>query len=222
VIHLVWQTAEPRALASRLVRVLGLADDIPLATGGGPIDLGTATLEVATLASGGPRHDRLAWRDDAGTVATAGRLARYRLVALGIATVDADRYALERGWSVAQAGRDPALGAVAAVVGPKASDVADPASPSPVLTILLEPDTEGRIAASLARSGEGLAALFLAPLDSIAEAHSAAVVRGVVFTVLSTGLLGRQLTVAGGPAWGPHIVIVERDGERRPTHTIDP
>lgn len=59
-----------------------------------------------------------------------------------------------------------------------------PAVPRPAL-VLLEPDTEGRLAASLARHGEGVAVIYL-----------------------GDGPAGPGRLLRGGGMWGPHVVRV--------------
>ena len=53
--------------------------------------------------------------------------------------------------------------------------------------VVLEPDTEGRLAASLARRNEGLAVIYL-----------------------GTGPYRAGVFRQGGPAWGPYVVVVGR------------
>jgi hypothetical protein len=72
--------------------------------------------------------------------------------------------------------------------------------------LLLEPSTEGRLAASLARFGEGPIALYLRPEAGAAERAIAA---GFALSTEAGGPLGRQRLVLGGPRWGPHVLLVE-------------
>lgn len=107
-------------------------------------------------------------------------LAVLPLSGIGWATVEGERaeHELDPSGSWTELERDPALGArrwLRAAVAPDAGG--DPA------LVILEPDTEGRIAASLARFGEGVAVAYLG---------DGAIVEGRL--------------VRGGPAWGPHVV----------------
>ena len=77
--------------------------------------------------------------------------------------------------------RDAAMGASARVRGLGAGE--------PPL-VVLEPDTEGSLAASLVRFGEGVAVVYLD-----AATGDAVTVRG--------------RRIPGGPAWGPHVVVLE-------------
>ena len=63
--------------------------------------------------------------------------------------------------------------------------------------VVLEPDTEGRLAASLARHGEGVAAVYL---RSRAGDDRGAAARA--------GPLGSGRLVAGGQPWGPHVIVL--------------
>lgn len=82
--------------------------------------------------------------------------------------------------------RDPALGARRWLRAPEAGrDHDDPR------LVVLEPDTEGRLAASLARFGESVAVAYLGA-DAVTR--------------------GRLLR--GGSAWGPHVVVAKPAGDR--------
>jgi GNAT superfamily N-acetyltransferase len=85
---------------------------------------------------------------------------------------------------------DAALGARAALL--RAADPPD--------VVLLEPLREGRLAASLARFGEGPCAVYVA-LEGADRLSSA-------LEPASDGPMGRERLLAGGPAWGPHVVVV--------------
>lgn len=120
-----------------------------------------------------------------------------RLLALGVATVDAERAAESLGGLVAWLPDDQLLGARAA----------RPAEPG---MILLEPAIEGRLAATLARASEGPAAFYvevstrrLGPVTALLRERGAP-------TVAGAGPLGPQLLVRAGPSWGPHLVLVGR------------
>lgn len=72
--------------------------------------------------------------------------------------------------------------------------------------LLLEPSTEGLLAASLARFGEGSVALyFLVGPDGPAAARAA----GFALSASGAGPLGRQRRVIVGPRWGPHLLVVD-------------
>jgi hypothetical protein len=76
--------------------------------------------------------------------------------------------------------------------------------PGSFRVVLLEPSTEGRLAATLARFGEGFVAHYVVvpDLDGIAAAT------GLELSREGRGPFGRQRLVAGGPAWGAHLLLV--------------
>jgi hypothetical protein len=134
-------------------------------------------------------------------------------MALGWATVDLDR-------------AEPDLGGGAAAVG--GSDDARPgeAVPDDVLlgarcrllppspagppVVLLEPSTEGRLAASLARHGEGPVVLYLRiPARTLARLRVVAPASGVHCSPSAPGPFGSSVLVLDGPPSGPHLVVTE-------------
>lgn len=128
----------------------------------------------------------------------------FRLV-FGWATVDLDRAALDAAAGALIRSRDVSddvlLGARCRLVsiGAREREV-----------ILLEPATEGRIAASLARFGEGLVVLYLLVSREKLEVVTDELVRaGLVLSAEASGPFGRERLVAGGPAWGAHLLIGE-------------
>jgi hypothetical protein len=107
------------------------------------------------------------------------------LVAVGWATVDLERTLADLGdGSGATVVDEPLLGARAARVDAGGMSV-----------VVLEPVTEGRLAAALARRGEGICALYVA-------AHGPTPVDAVRTTAL--GLPGRL--VSQGQPWGPFVI----------------
>jgi hypothetical protein len=75
--------------------------------------------------------------------------------------------------------------------------------------VLLEPSTEGRIAASLARRGEGLAVVYLAAARRDSALFARAASLGIAMSRPSPGPFGPSALVLGGPSWGPHLVLVD-------------
>jgi hypothetical protein len=118
---------------------------------------------------------------------------------VGIATIDADR-----------------LGALPGRARARPPDVLPPdqllgarVTQGPLRgVVLLEPATEGRLAATLARHGEGPAALYVAvsagDLPEVLDrlAGSAAGPRP------GDGPFGPQVLARPGPPWGPHLLVV--------------
>jgi hypothetical protein len=227
VARLTWQVPEPSAFAVALARRLN--GGLVTRPGGGlvqgawTIDLGTASLEIRPWVREGPGDDprpdgRLmlepvtggegapADRGSSGGEAHVRGPAALLLAGIGWATVELDRAEDELSMWLGDAWppvrpSDPHLGARARVR--EAGGL--PAE----RFVLLEPDTEGRLAASLARDGEGPCALYLRPRDGLEAWAEAARRRGVVLAGRRIGPLGPQRLVAGGPAAGPHLLLVD-------------
>jgi hypothetical protein len=134
-----------------------------------------------------------------------------RVAGIGWATVELERAAGDLAAAFARAGmpeprwtpapRDELLGAMAWV-----SREWWPAEglEVPPAVVLLEPDTEGRLAATLARFGEGVGVAYLA---------RAAAQSNVVSTRLGLaagGPLGAARLVLARPTWGPNLVVLDR------------
>jgi len=145
-----------------------------------------------------------------GAAAHDAWLSGLRLVGIGWATVELER-AAEQFWDAFMnaglpdpqwepATREGLLGAAAWF---EPGDAGRPA------IVLLEPDTESRLAATLARFGEGVAAVYLQPAGD-QGVESSRVGRP------SPGPLGTSRIVLAGPTWGPHAIVVERS-RRDPT-----
>ena len=150
--------------------------------------LGVPDLSIAFV-PGGAAGDRLVVGPDDPSGRIDGGLA-----AVGWATVDLERSAAQAGGGFAPAEQDGLLGAFAAVRG---------------RLVLLEPSTEGRLAATLARHGEGPAAIYLrAPERDLHHAVARASRLGLRFSRPALGPLGRSVLLLGGPAWGPHVLLL--------------
>lgn len=136
-------------------------------------------------------------------LAVAPQLAGHPIVALGWATVDIDavrrRIEADAGFGAfVAAPRDEHLGARAVIHRP-----GEP-SDEPI-EVLLEPDTEGRLAASLARHGEGFAAIWFGPRQDAPDAAPDG------FGRLADGPLGPCRRLLGGPPWGLSVLLLETD-----------
>jgi hypothetical protein len=130
--------------------------------------------------------------------ATLGPGDHREVVAIGWATVDFERTAGELGgaWQAAPAER--LLGGRAwirlGLAGPNDGDVG---------IILLEPSTEGRLAAALARQGEGPVAVYRRPAADPGTDRR---------TRAGDGPLGRQQLELDGPVAGPfRLTLVEAE-----------
>ena len=124
-----------------------------------------------------------------------------RALAVGWATVELDRAAgelaglLAAGSAFEDAPSSVILGARCRVG--RAADLAD------LRIVLLEPDTEGRLAATLARGGEGWAASWVVdPGAGTPAARSGLSAR-------RSGPLGDERLLLGGPLAGPHRLVVD-------------
>lgn len=75
--------------------------------------------------------------------------------------------------------------------------------------VILEPSTESRLAASLARDGEGPAVLYLGAFDGLDAWIAHARTLGVVLSRPESGPLGRSVLILGGAPSGPHLVVAD-------------
>jgi len=144
-----------------------------------------------------------------------------RLVADLWATVDLERALRERGRSPDEAGAalvDPLLGARVVVIvddittGDVPDDAPGGVGPGGAAIALAEPTTEGRLAASLARNGEGPAGQYLAVPDgdTIEAYRGRAHAAGVAISRVEPGPFGRSVLLLGRPVAGPHVIVVDR------------
>jgi hypothetical protein len=127
--------------------------------------------------------------DPSSLAASLAALARdggpHRLLAVGWATVDAERTATDlEGIELAEADPEPALGARAWIARTGVVDL-----------VVLEPSTEGRLAAHLARHGEGIAVLYVSAPGSAPGRPTA------------LGRTGR--IVSPTRLWGPFVIAVD-------------
>jgi hypothetical protein len=132
----------------------------------------------------------------------------------GWATVDLEAAAesvLTVGGRVEPAAADELLGARCVLIR-QAAGAGD--------VVLLEPSTEGRLAATLARHGEGRAVTYLVASDDPAVRMGAA---GVPLSAPARGPLGQGRLVLGGDPRGPHVIAVHRadTGQGPPAATIE-
>ena len=230
--RLTWQVPEPARFAARLADQLGVV----VGRGDAPetrvVDLGAALLEIRTWVresasdveqpGGRLMLEPVPGGEPAPDDADPDGPRALRLAGTGWATVELDRAEDElRMWLGDTGGGgpdgrvmpdvpDPQLGATARV---------RPAGGLPGdAFVLLEPSTEGRLAASLVRDSEGPCALYLAPAEGLAAWAAAARARGVRLGVRRVGPLGSQVLIVGGPAAGPHLLVVDagRSSNRAP------
>ncbi len=129
-----------------------------------------------------------------------------RVVAIGWATVEADRAATELAPLLAPGDRFE-IAADSETLGARCRVARAGQAHGGLLIVLLEPATEGRVAGFLARSGEGWAATWL-DAASIAGALPASTTHPE--HPARPGPLGPESTLAGSPATGPFRMMVER------------
>ena len=124
-------------------------------------------------------------------------------VALGWATVELDRAAAElaRALGLTPDAFAPAADSIA--LGARCR-VAGGVLPGAISLAILEPVTEGRLAATLARLGEGPAAVWSATDPSARPDHSP----NPDAPVASPGPFGPERLVPGGPRYGPHRFLI--------------
>jgi hypothetical protein len=72
-----------------------------------------------------------------------------------------------------------------------------------------EPITEGRLAATLARHGEGPAGRYLAVTDGLGKARDRAAALGVALSRVEDGPFGSSMLLLIGPVSGPHLILCE-------------
>ncbi|HXG25324.1 MAG TPA: hypothetical protein VNL94_00510 [Candidatus Binatia bacterium] len=146
----------------------------------------------------------------------AGRdpwLPGLRIAGIGWATVELERAAAELDEVFRRAAcqaprwapgpRDDLLGATAWVSLEPWREHERERAPA---VVLLEPDTEGRLAATLARFGEGVGAVYLRRSTE----PSATVIDPARLGRPATGPLGPGRLVLARPAWGPNVVVLDR------------
>jgi hypothetical protein len=95
---------------------------------------------------------------------------------------------------------DPLLGAWVVVMAPDAEGSR---------LAIAEPNTEGRLAATLARHGEGLAGRYVAVADGLAIARSRAADAGIAVSRVEEGPFGPSMLVLIGPVSGPHLILCD-------------
>ena len=227
-----WQVPDPATFAPALATRLGTtaAEGGGLGPGSWTVDLGSAWLEIRPWLRESPQDDplpggRLVLEPVPGGEPTpeetevadddpADAAPRpLRLVGLGWATVELDRAADELGMWLGEPADPGAPDAADPLIGARARVYGAGGLPGDAV-LLLEPSTEGRLAASLVRDGEGAAALYLRPTGGLRAWATAARSRGVTLSARRIGPLGSSVLVAGGPRRG--AAPRDRGHARRP------
>jgi len=135
-------------------------------------------------------------------------VARLETLATIVATVERERILAGLGRPAEEAARatdDPHLGAAVVLVD----------DPSAGRLAVAEPTTEGRLAATLARHGEGPCGRYLtfpepAPPDALDAFRARAVAAGIALSRVENGPFGPSILVLTAPVTGPHLIVAER------------
>ena len=104
---------------------------------------------------------------------------------------------------------DPLIGAAVTLLAPPSGD------PDAIPIAVVEPNTEGRLAATLARHGEGDAGRYVAAPAGLRAVRARAASLGIRVSRTEAGPFGPSLLVLEWPVGGPHLLVVDR-----PTGTI--
>ena len=124
---------------------------------------------------------------------------RRRILAVIWATVDRERVLAGLESEAEHLPDDPLLGASVSLVRPADGD--------PIA--VLEPNTEGRLAATLARNDEGPAGEYVEAPIGLEELGDAAAREGLALTPWAQGPFGRSVLVLSAASAGPHLILVE-------------
>ncbi len=230
--RLTWQAANPDELADDLARRLG-QQPVPIGGRAWRFDLGDDALEVVPWRREGPRDDpapdgRLVFEPASGGAsvpqpAPDAPEAPLALVGVAWSTVELDRSEQELDpWLFAP---DPSLGDgdahPDAHLGALTRLRRGASLPGGTL-VLAEPNTEGRLAGSLARDGEGPCALYLRPAGGLGAWAAAARERGVRLSGRRRGPLGSAVLLPGRSVAGPHLLVVDGPAAPARPSTIAP
>jgi hypothetical protein len=129
---------------------------------------------------------------------------RLRVIATGVATLDLDQAEEEARSTIAHRSITDAPDDV--LLGARCRIVVVEDGPS---LVLLEPNTEGRLAASLARFGQEPVVSYMSSVVPGDDLVGSAATAGIRLSPPTPGPLGMSRLVLGGPAWGPHLILVE-------------
>jgi hypothetical protein len=183
-----WPVADPGILGARLADHLRLPHPDPDARGVELILRG-GRIVLRRLETGESERLRIARPDDTRGAPGTGLAS---LLGVGFATVEAERAAVEIGALVGLAPASFAPGVADGWLGARtwiaAGDVA---------ILLLEPSTEGRLAAALARAGEGAVVAYVG-------------MPGPAMGPTRPGPLGPAALVYEARPWGPYLLTVAR------------
>lgn len=164
------------------------------------------------MTADGPLRRLLGLRAAAGTTDLEAQTSG-RANALGWATVELDRAALELGHALGIPPEAFVVSTETLALGARCR-LATGVLPDELSLVLLEPVTEGRLASTLARRDEGPAAVWLV-VDDLPIAIAALQERGGNASHARSGPFGDECLVLDRPRHGPHLLLVERPGTIR-------
>ena len=163
------------------------------------------------MSNGGPL-ERLSGLLRVERVASVVALTPVEPLAVGWATVELDRAVAEVGAAL-QLPAARFADAVGSVILGARCLVASDVLPGGVALILLEPNTEGRLAGTLARHDEGPAAVSLSARN-LADAVAGLATAGFSVSPARVGPCGAE-RLFDGPRYGPHLLLVKGPGTIR-------
>jgi hypothetical protein len=218
--RLTWQAPDPASIAFGLVRWLGVtAETDPTAAGALVLRLGETELDVRPwMREGTDDHPhpggRLMFEPHRGPQPAGGAEgAPVALVGVAWSTVELDRGEAElSAWVTgSDLGSEPATrDGIDAHLGARTRVRWTHALPGGRI-VFAEPSTEGRLAASLARDGEGPCALYVAPAVGLAAWLREA--RKAGFPVRAArrleGPFGASVLLPPGSPAGPFVLVVD-------------
>ena len=213
--RLTWQSAEPAALAADLWRRLGWAVAAESRGGTFVLPLGDAEVEVVPWRrespSDAPSSDgRLVFEPIEGGAPdpVVHGPPPLRLAGIGWSTVELDRAEIELEAWLAGPPPDPDDDGHEPHLGARARVRVTSGLPGDAL-VLLEPVTEGRVAASLARDGEGPCAIYVWPPGGLDAWLEGARDRRVTASAVHPGPFGRSVLLPPATMAGPFVIVVE-------------
>jgi hypothetical protein len=193
-----WTLADPGAVGTRLAERLRLprpdldAEEVGFELDGGILRLVRSSHPVEGPSVAGLGVERLVV--EMASLRSPAGSARIGLLGIGWATVELDRSAASVGAAFGLTAHAFQPASDDAWLGARARQAALPASG---MVVLLEPRTEGRLAAALARSGEGPVAVYLG-------------VPGPPVGATRPGPLGSAVILHGSRPWGPFVLGIAR------------
>jgi hypothetical protein len=159
---------------------------------------------------GGEPGARLSALLGAATTTQAESLTRGRATAVGWATVELDRAVAELRVAFRIPSERFAVAHDSASLGARCL-VAPDVLPGGASLVVLEPNSEGRLAATLARHDEGPVAVWLT-VEDLADIVRTLRRAATHLSPPQAGPFGTERLILDGPVHGPHSLLVQRPG----------